>query len=456
MATRVIPDSMEYGGQTVTPGWRYVSWSDPSGTSRHFWYNPQNPSQYFVVKARDAVGEDLYSVATKGKPRGYDPRASASDVPTLFRDLGNGRAEPLVDVTDVGRKEELRQQELLNEQVRSGLITGTQAANAANAPRDLYRSTFEEASDGPTPASERRGRETGRVVNVGGTNYREGSPAYERAVALQGGRGIDYAVRPGETTAAYNARIASERAASSGTGSGGTGGAGSGVDLSSLSPSEREIYSQMEAYLSRLEAAGKAINPNIQIDERQVAKFLKQAEAEIDPYYATQLKLAREQLLRSIGYGAEELERAEREDELAYQESVRTSAAANAERGFAQSGVRQREERELADVTNRGIQDRRRSLSFQAGNQARQFAQQFGAPPAGYSLSATPTAAAGEMSFSRTGAAKPVYQLSDTLYDGLVGQQEYQRRADVKTRASQLEQAFRGTLANQQTRKLTL
>src|SRR3990167_8369757 len=69
-------------------------------------------------------------------------------------------------------------------------------------------------------------------------------------------------------------------------------------DLSGLPPEWVILYNQLQEYLTKLQERGERINPNIEITPQQVAEFTKKAEGEIDPYFGSQLKLARESFMR--------------------------------------------------------------------------------------------------------------------------------------------------------------
>ena len=222
-----------------------------------------------------------------------------------------------------------------------------------------------------------------------------------------------------------------------------------------------ELFRQQKAFLDKLQARGQAINPNVTITPERLAEFTKQAESEINPYYISQSKLARESILNSFGYSRDEILNQEKQLEKQYGRSLRSLGEASAEQGFAQSGIRNRQESELAQDTQNQIDTRRRSLSFEAGNQARQFAKEYGGsnlPELANSfngLSRSPQVLAGERNFDTSANQKPFYQLSPDVYDSLVGSQEYAQRGNIANRASQLESADRQKLANEQLRQLT-
>lgn len=246
--------------------------------------------------------------------------------------------------------------------------------------------------------------------------------------------------------------------AGSGSGSSGSsGGFSLGIDISGLPPEFQEIYTQLEGYLGELQKRGQVINPNVQITPDKIAQFISQAEKEINPYYANRLKVAKEGFLREVGYTAEEITRQEKLDEQTYQRNLQGLGEQSAESGFAQSGRRIQDEQDLAQGTQEAIDARRRSAAFQLGSQARQFAQQFGgAQTPNFNIPDAPGVFAGENKFAQSGRTLPFYQLSPEVYDGLVGEDEFQRRAQVAGRTSELEEALRTTQGIDQARRLTL
>lgn len=260
----------------------------------------------------------------------------------------------------------------------------------------------------------------------------------------------DYYLRPGETIDQYNARIAALR--SGGTTSGTTSNVASTGD-----PALDATLASLNGLIAQLAARGQVINPNIKIDEATLAKFTKQAEAEINPYYATQLKLARERLLTDAGYSRDEILKNEQDLERQYKTAFRGIGESAADQGFALSGLRQRSESELAQNVNDTIAKGRRDLSFKLGDQAAQFAQQFGGRETPtVNIADMPTVASGELGFNRGGQQRSLYTLDPNIYDSLIGEQQFANRGAVKNRAAELEQAFRSNQALDQQRSLVL
>lgn len=245
-----------------------------------------------------------------------------------------------------------------------------------------------------------------------------------------------------------------------GTPSGSTsssGGSSFNASTVGLPPEFQELYSQLETYLAELNRRGQVLNPNIEITPEQVLQFTQQAESEINPYFSGQLKLSKESLMNSLGYTKDEILRSEADAERKYGRNLQGVGETMAESGFAQSGRRNIAEQDLAYDTQRSLEDTRRQFAQSAGNAARSFAQQFGTSELpSISMGAAPTVTPGSAKFGRTASELPLYQLSGDVYNGLIGEQEFARRGSVKTRASELEGAFRSNEALKQARALTL
>ena len=222
----------------------------------------------------------------------------------------------------------------------------------------------------------------------------------------------------------------------------------------------------MQQFLSELQKRGQSINPDVQITPERVAEFMRQAqsdigtfmpyaEKEILPYYETQLKLAREGFLTSLGYSQQELLQNEQDLERKYQKNIQQIGEQAAERGFALSGGRQKEERETAEEAQRQVGFGRQRFGLQTGEKARQFAQTYGtAQLPTPTISAAPKV--GLEGFERRPEQEAVYTLSPEVYEGLIGSEEFAKRGALRGRAAEIEGAFRESEALKQYRQLTL
>jgi len=218
------------------------------------------------------------------------------------------------------------------------------------------------------------------------------------------------------------------------------------------------VNSELRRFLDELQRRGKTINPNIEITPEKAAEFLAQAQSEINPYYTGQLSLAREGFLRSVGYSAEQIANQEKEWAKKYKQNVRTIGTNTAETGMVLSGSRNLEEQNLAQDTQSQIDQARRSASYQAGTSARQFAQEWGGTnmPASTNIMSAPRVLAGQESWGTDSNTNPFYELDPSIYDGLVGTQQWNQKAQEKSRASELESAFRTSESLRQARSLNL
>lgn len=230
------------------------------------------------------------------------------------------------------------------------------------------------------------------------------------------------------------------------------------ADIEPSLPSEyTELLGVMSSYLDELQKRGQMINPNVEISPEKIAEFMSQASREIDPYYSSQLNLARESLLRDLGYTTQDILRQEKEAEINYGRQLRTLGESAAEQGFALSGTRQRSERELAGDTQRTLEANRMKLAQTTGTAARTFAQQYGGGAINIpSVRELPQVVAGQSTFQQGTRDLPLYELSPGLYEGLVGSKQYEQDAARRLRTSELESAFRTQESSKQLRTLTL
>lgn len=297
-------------------------------------------------------------------------------------------------------------------------------------------------------------------AQAGTITWDEADARVQQAESQSQERNTEYWDKRAAERAAQEERNRLAGTGGSGSGSGGSGG-GSGLPELNLEPTGDPALdatlASLQGYLTELEKRGQVLNPNIVLDAKTLARFTKQAEQEIDPYYKGQLKMARESLLNSAGFSRDEVLRTEQDLERQYQQDFKQVGANAADQGFALSGQRVLSEENLARDTQNTIDSNRRNLEFQAGNQARQFAQQYGTSnmPT-LNIGEAPKVYGGETGFNKSTNTRSLYQLDPNVYNGLVGSQEFEQRGAVRNRASQLEEAFRSSQALTQQRSLTL
>ncbi len=230
-----------------------------------------------------------------------------------------------------------------------------------------------------------------------------------------------------------------------------------GVDISNLPPELQQTLTGINDYLTKLQANGQIVNPNLELTPEKLAEFTAQAQGEINPYYSTQLKLARENLLATAGYSTNEIQQNEAKLAKQYGLQFKQIGASAADQGFAQSGARVIAEKDLATDTNNTIDAARRKLSFDTGQNESTFAQKYGgANVPDLQIGGAPAAVGSEPTLTGGTGTRSLYTLDPAIYDGLVGSNEYQQKADVSNRVSQLTGAFNANQALTQQRALTL
>lgn len=200
-----------------------------------------------------------------------------------------------------------------------------------------------------------------------------------------------------------------------------------------------------------MDAQGLGLNPNVPITpqsaqefltfaSQNIGAFLGQAKKEIAPYYQTQLKLAADSLGKNLGFNEDQLALNEKNIQQKYSDTLKNIGESAADRGFAQSGIRNLDESNLARDTQQNIDQGRRTLAYNEGNTVGNFAQRFGSsnlPTVGSSVA--PRVIAGQDQFDLSGPASPFYQLSPDVYNGLTGSEQFAETSAENQRASQLE-----------------
>lgn len=203
----------------------------------------------------------------------------------------------------------------------------------------------------------------------------------------------------------------------------------------------------LREYANFFNSSGLTLNPQVALTPEKVAEFTARAEREINPFYQTQSRLARQNFLRDVGYSTENLDKFETDLEKKYGLQLRNIGEQAAEKGFAQSGIRNLEEERLAQETQGTLNQKRRELSFGAETDARKLAEQYGGvlgerSPLAPSISETPQILPGQEKFQRTGARRTLYELPSDLTD-LISQTEFERRGALQNRIAEQETALR-------------
>ena len=159
-----------------------------------------------------------------------------------------------------------------------------------------------------------------------------------------------------------------------------------------------------------------------------------------------------------MGYTTEDIQRFEEGLEEEYGRELRILGEEMAERGFAESGIRKRAERELAWDTQRKLEEARRRALFEIGTQARELARVWGEKglPSAPTIPAMPQVVAGRPTFERPTRTSPLYELSPEVYKGLIGEKEWEKKTAIQTRKAELVGAERQKRQLEALRKLKL
>ena len=217
-----------------------------------------------------------------------------------------------------------------------------------------------------------------------------------------------------------------------------------------------DLYKQMQDYLTKLQQNGQIINPNVAITPDQLAAFTTQAASQIHPYYATQLAAATDSFLSGLGYNTEQFKNSVQQSQQQYGRNLDTLSSNMADVGFAQSGIRNKKEGDLASDTQNNLDQMRSSLFNTSQNAARSFAQQYGGSgvPQAPTIGAAPRVLSGKSQFDTSGSQQGLYSLDPSIYSRLIGSEQNAEKQATDSLASQLATNANSLTANQQQRRL--
>lgn len=231
-------------------------------------------------------------------------------------------------------------------------------------------------------------------------------------------------------------------------------GTGTGAFTPTGDPKYDTLLTQLQGYLDKLTANGQKINPNVQITPEQIAQFTAQAATQIHPYYATQLQAATSSFLGGLGYDVNKYNADVQKAQTDYTRQLDTLSSQSADQGFAQSGIRQKQEGQLAGDTNFSLDSSRNALMQNAQNTAGQFAQTYGGlntPTSNFNVSQA-RALPGQSTFSTQNSG--LYTLDPNIYNKLIGSQQNAEKSATDTLSSQLQSNYLQGQANNATRSL--
>ena len=212
------------------------------------------------------------------------------------------------------------------------------------------------------------------------------------------------------------------------------------AQFGALSPELQSSYLQLLRSLEDKIEAGEVINPDIEINPEQAAKFLTQAQNELDPFYAEQIGNIRQDLDTSFTRLQDDFDKGIRRAEDPFKQNLEAQAQQEADRGLAFSSGRQEREQRSVDQQQQSIDD----FATQAQRNV-QDASVLGERKLGSDVFGTiqrpdlQSATVGTQGFTRT----PSRNLF-TPQGELIGDIPKQRETAIRGRASELESTFRG------------
>lgn len=218
-----------------------------------------------------------------------------------------------------------------------------------------------------------------------------------------------------------------------------------------LRPEEQNTLGIIEQWLQKLTQSGYTINPQRiaqGITEKDMADLLTRAQKEVEPFYASALNLAKENLLQDFGWGREDILRYEKSKEQELGRRFENIGAEEAETGTALSGRRIQRELMTQQETGEDIASKRRQLQRAGIGELGTFAQKYGGRELpSLTLPEAPTISGGRFQYS--GRESPFYETGPAL-ERVIGTQQ-------KERALETETTYRGFLENlRQERELGL
>jgi len=199
------------------------------------------------------------------------------------------------------------------------------------------------------------------------------------------------------------------------------------------------MLKELQKGLGNLTAAGKVINPNIELSPAQIQQFLDQATTEISPYYASLIGSIKDDLTKSIGNLQKQYDLQKQGAEEQFKQTLGTSRESAAERGLTFSGVRGGQEQDFASSTQRQLDLSALGLEGQVGGQLRNLEGQIGSS----GLPQLPQFQTSNVSLAGQGGFTGGRTLDFSPTGGLFGTLPAQQLTSIKQRQSELETAAR-------------
>lgn len=329
--------------------------------------------------------------------------------------------------------------------------TGDRSLNLTQQQQDELNIAYKRVLDGTATDTDRRNLEYAKTLGwnpqVGYPNfYRVGGDIYEA--------GTDRHIGPAEWEAQWTGR-AIEVPGPGGTGGTGTGGTGAGgtgtggISGNGWTSDQEYAYNAIQDYVLSLQAQGRIVNPDIEISDEMVNKFLDQAKTELDPYYRQVIQQAQDDMNLTMQRLSEDYTTRARALELNYGKNLEATQENFARRGLNFSTERTRAEQDLADAATTSLNNLSTDITRQAENAGIEAERNLGSinmlSSPSYTTGYSPILnRAGVYGFTSPTQSRSLY----TQEGGVFGDVQRNRLYDEQNRLANLigaEREYRGT-----------
>jgi hypothetical protein len=219
---------------------------------------------------------------------------------------------------------------------------------------------------------------------------------------------------------------------------GNTGGTGYDTGDSTLN----SILTQLGTILDNMAAAGKTVNPNIELTPSEITAFLDQAKTELNPYYTSYIDSIKKDLDEDLKVLKQNYD-LEKEDRLAtFKSNLANQRENEATRGTIFSGERLTRANAIKSESERSLESLGLSTTSTAQKAGTTAERDIGS--LGLSGLSSPSIEKGSLSLLGEGQYVPIE--SRNLYDlqsGVYGTTTQARTTAEQTRAAELEKAER-------------
>ena len=274
-----------------------------------------------------------------------------------------------------------------------------------------------------------------------------------------------YWLKPGETSAQYNARISAHNATKSGNPAPQNTPTPAATDqwgnlaqqdpfvsnllkdptkksqFDALPDTMKNLFLQTASSLSKAVEAGKVVNPTITITPEQLKQFYDQATTEIDPYYKEQFDTLRGGLDLSLARMTEDFTKMVAREADPFKQALDTQAENEAQAGTAFSSERVRRENTAVTNENNALSDAFTTTQRNAQDLLRSYEGQVGTDKArSVALPSVSTYTA-----TNKGLVPGTYRAIDPALLGGIsyGSVGAAKETAARSRANQLESSYR-------------